>query len=142
MIEKIIAFSVPGGNSPTITPIEVPPVPGMPTGGTDIVTTAIHWGLTVVFVVASIVALLFIIWGGISWITSGGEKGGLLHFKGEGQPEEVALLLEREDEGKRIGDVILFYPDMQSDPRIPNFGARSGQIMEFFLEKIKLISRF
>lgn len=33
--------------------------------------------ITMVFVVAVLVALLFLIWGGIKWITSGGDKGGV-----------------------------------------------------------------
>lgn len=33
--------------------------------------------ITIVFVIAVLVALLFLIWGGIKWITSGGDKGGV-----------------------------------------------------------------
>lgn len=33
--------------------------------------------LTFAFIIAIIIALAFLIWGGIKWVTSGGEKGGV-----------------------------------------------------------------
>jgi hypothetical protein len=33
--------------------------------------------VTIAFVIAVLVALFFLIWGGIKWITSGGDKGGV-----------------------------------------------------------------
>ena len=33
--------------------------------------------VTIAFILAVLVALLFLIWGGIKWITSGGDKGGV-----------------------------------------------------------------
>jgi hypothetical protein len=33
--------------------------------------------ITIAFIIAILVALLFLIWGGIKWITSGGDKGGV-----------------------------------------------------------------
>ena len=33
--------------------------------------------VTIAFVIAILVALFFLIWGGIKWITSGGDKGGV-----------------------------------------------------------------
>lgn len=33
--------------------------------------------VTIAFVIAVLVALAFLIWGGIKWITSGGDKGGV-----------------------------------------------------------------
>lgn len=33
--------------------------------------------VTIAFVIAILVALLFLVWGGIKWITSGGDKGGV-----------------------------------------------------------------
>ena len=33
--------------------------------------------ITIAFVIAIIVALLFLVWGGIKWITSGGDKAGV-----------------------------------------------------------------
>jgi hypothetical protein len=33
--------------------------------------------ITFAFVIAVVVALAFLVWGGIKWVTSGGEKGGV-----------------------------------------------------------------
>jgi hypothetical protein len=33
--------------------------------------------ITIAFIVATLIALAFLIWGGIKWITSGGDKGGV-----------------------------------------------------------------
>ncbi len=33
--------------------------------------------ITIAFIIAVLVALMFLIWGGIKWITSGGDKGGV-----------------------------------------------------------------
>ena len=70
MIEKV-AFSVPGAGGSSI-PVEG--IAGMPSGGTNILQITLQSGLTFVFAIAGVVAMFFIIWGGISWITSGGEK--------------------------------------------------------------------
>jgi type IV secretory pathway VirB2 component (pilin) len=67
MIEKI-ALTVPGG-------IELEPIAGMPDGGLNTFNTLIQWIVNFLFVGATVLALIFIIWGGIGWITSGGDKG-------------------------------------------------------------------
>jgi hypothetical protein len=69
MSEKI-AFSVPGAGG---NPIPIETAAGIPTGSGNL-NIGIQWGLTLLFVAAAVVALFFIIWGGIMWITSGGEK--------------------------------------------------------------------
>lgn len=33
--------------------------------------------ITIAFVIAVLIALFFLVWGGIKWITSGGDKGGV-----------------------------------------------------------------
>ncbi|MDO8269965.1 MAG: hypothetical protein Q7T54_04835 [Candidatus Levybacteria bacterium] len=33
--------------------------------------------ITIAFIIAVLIALFFLIWGGIKWITSGGDKGGV-----------------------------------------------------------------
>lgn len=33
--------------------------------------------VTIAFIIAVLIALFFLIWGGIKWITSGGDKGGV-----------------------------------------------------------------
>lgn len=65
-----LAFSVPGANG---TPIPIQGVSGMPSGS-SVIPTAINSIFTLIFVIAGIVALFFIIYGGISWITSAGDK--------------------------------------------------------------------
>ena len=66
---KELAFSVPGTNGP----IPIEGVSGMPTSS-DVVGSLVQWGLTILLVTAAFVALAFVMWGGISWIMSGGEK--------------------------------------------------------------------
>jgi hypothetical protein len=72
MIEKI-AFSLPGGTVDSPKQIEINSIGGMPDGGVNL-TNVVQNLLGLIFVFAGILALLFVIWGGISWITSGGEK--------------------------------------------------------------------
>jgi hypothetical protein len=67
MISKL-AFTFPGGG-------RIDPVAGMPSGGSDTLQNVIKNGLTWAFVILMLVSLLFIVWGGISWITSQGDKG-------------------------------------------------------------------
>lgn len=53
------------------------PPGGIPDGGLVSFEKIIRIGIQALFTVAVILSLIFIIWGGISWITSGGEKEGL-----------------------------------------------------------------
>ena len=62
-----IALTIPGGT-------KINPAIGMPEGGINVVRTIIQWGITVLFVTATVLALIFLIWGGIQWITSSGDK--------------------------------------------------------------------
>lgn len=50
---------------------------GVPTGGLDVLTVAIQNILTILLGAGVILALFFLIFGGIKWITSGGEKEGV-----------------------------------------------------------------
>ena len=67
MLRKI-ALVLPDG-----TPLN--PIPGMPSGG--ILDKTIPSIMTFLFVGASLLALGFLIYGGIKWITSGGDKAGV-----------------------------------------------------------------
>lgn len=64
-----LAFKFPGpeGN-------RIDPVAGMPEGGIETVVKIIKWGITVLFVAITITSLIFLILGGIAWITSSGDK--------------------------------------------------------------------
>lgn len=66
-----IAFSVPGANG---TPIPISPVDGMPHGGAELLSPIIQWVVAGLLVLVTLAALFFLIWGGISWIMSGGEE--------------------------------------------------------------------
>ncbi len=65
-MEKL-ALSLPGGK-------RIDPVAGMPSGGDETLQEIIRWGVATFFVLIVITALFFLIWGGIQWITSGGDK--------------------------------------------------------------------
>ena len=57
-------FRVPGENQPIVDP-----------NGINLsLSDLINFGLNILFVVAILAALAFLLWGGISWITSGGDK--------------------------------------------------------------------
>lgn len=63
---KLISLSVNG------TPINPPP--GIPKPGSDMTGKILSNGITIFLVAGVIVSVLFIIWGGINWITSNGDK--------------------------------------------------------------------
>jgi len=46
-------------------------------GSNQSIGAIIGFVITIAFVIAILVALLFLVWGGIKWITSGGDKGGV-----------------------------------------------------------------
>ena len=64
---KYLSLNLPGT-------YKVDPVAGMPTGGVGALESIISKGITILFIVAIILTLFFLIWGGISWITSAGDK--------------------------------------------------------------------
>lgn len=70
-----IAFSIPVGTSGGS--LKIKPVGGMPTGGLRKVEDIIQFGIIFLFIIATLLALAFLIWGGIQWITSGGDKAGI-----------------------------------------------------------------
>jgi hypothetical protein len=88
-----IAFSIPGGQSTDPT-VNLGSIGGIPSGVGGI-NPILQWALTLIFVFAGIAAILFVIWGGISWITSAGEKEKL-----EGARKKVLYAL--------IGLIIIF----------------------------------
>lgn len=67
---KFLSFDLPGD-------FKIDPVAGMPTGGTDTLSSIIQFITTLLFVIATLLALGFLIYGGIKWITSGGDKAGV-----------------------------------------------------------------
>ncbi len=63
---KLLALKFPGG--------QIDPVAGMPSGGVDTLGKIIRWGITILFITVTLAALIFLILGGIAWITSQGDK--------------------------------------------------------------------
>ncbi|MBI2032064.1 MAG: hypothetical protein HYV38_03200 [Candidatus Levybacteria bacterium] len=56
---------------------EVKGPPGVPTGGKSSVYEIIQFGIELLIVGGILLALVFLIYGGVQWITSGGSKGGV-----------------------------------------------------------------
>lgn len=62
-----LALTIPGGQ--TINPPST-----IPTGGSDTVARVLRNGFTIMIIITIILALIFLVLGGIQWITSGGSK--------------------------------------------------------------------
>lgn len=67
---KLLALEVPGGQ------YNFEPIAGMPEGPRDI-PNLITFGITSLFIIATLLCLFVLIWAGIQWITSGGDKAGI-----------------------------------------------------------------
>jgi hypothetical protein len=63
---KYLALTLPGGQ--TIQP------KGLPTGGLPAVSTFVNGAITMFLIVGVITCLAFLIWGGMQWTASGGDK--------------------------------------------------------------------
>lgn len=61
--------------SPTPTPIPNPDLALLPTGFADNMTILITSLLSVAIAFVALLVFFYLIWGGIDWITSGGDKG-------------------------------------------------------------------
>lgn len=66
-MKELLTLTVPGGDT-------IRPVAGMPDGGQSVLNTTLPNIVNLIFVIATLLAFFFIIWGGISWISSGGDK--------------------------------------------------------------------
>ena len=69
-MKNLITFTLPGGTS--LDPVEGMADPGA--NANHVVNVLTKSIVTDLFVIATIAALFFLIWGGISWASSGGEK--------------------------------------------------------------------
>lgn len=67
---KYLSLNIPGYG-----PVNAPST--VRTGNFDTFQTIIRNGIVILIIVALILATLFLIWGGIDWISSGGGKEGL-----------------------------------------------------------------
>lgn len=64
---KYLALTLPGGQTVTAPG-------GIPQGGITTVSTVIGNALTIMLIVAVILSLIYLILGGLQWISSGGDK--------------------------------------------------------------------
>ena len=69
-LAPIEVFATNGEESPTPKPIKVEPPPG---GFADI-ADFIRNVMKIIFIIAIVLVLFYFVWGGIRWITSGGDK--------------------------------------------------------------------
>jgi hypothetical protein len=71
MSTHLLSLKVPGEGGP----IDVPAPSGIPTTGlSGDGGRAIGWGVSLLILTAVLLALGFLVYGGITWITSGGDK--------------------------------------------------------------------
>jgi hypothetical protein len=73
-VRKLLSLTIPGTNG---QPVEIkPPNSDIPTGSftSGEANGFLRDGIITAMVLGSLLALGFLIWGGISWITSGGDK--------------------------------------------------------------------
>ena len=63
---KYLALTLPGGQ--TVTP------KGIPSGGLDAVRKAVQGALSLFLIIIAIASLIYLIWGGMQWTASGGDK--------------------------------------------------------------------
>jgi hypothetical protein len=64
---QYLALTLPGGKT-----ISAPG--GVPTGGLSMVSKIIGNFITIMLIVTVILTLVFLIWGGVQWVQSGGDK--------------------------------------------------------------------
>ncbi len=62
-----LALTLPGGQT-------INPPAGIPKGGITVTSSVIGNAVTIMLIIAAILSLIFLILGGIRWITSGGDK--------------------------------------------------------------------
>ena len=67
---RTLALIIPQGNST----VQINPPANLPNGGLNTVTKVIGNSLTIMFIIAAILAVIYLILGGIQWIQSGGDK--------------------------------------------------------------------
>jgi hypothetical protein len=65
MTQKLLSLTLPGSTT-------IAPPPGIPDGGN--LGGILNWVVIALGIVAVLAALFFLLWGGIKWITSGGDK--------------------------------------------------------------------
>lgn len=72
---KLLSITLPNGE-----PINAPA--GVPEGGLTYLGGVLRNGLTIMIILAVFFALIFIVWSGLQWISSGGDKNKLAQARG------------------------------------------------------------
>src|ERR1035437_9047789 len=70
---KLLTLQIPNSDSGGV-PINIHGVCGMPEGGPNALANYVGTGLNLLILAAVILCLLYLIWGGINWVMSEGEK--------------------------------------------------------------------
>jgi magnesium-transporting ATPase (P-type) len=65
---EYLALTLPGGKT-------VQPPSQVPTGGLDTLSSGISVALTFMIIIAIILSLFYLVYGGVQWTASGGDKG-------------------------------------------------------------------
>ncbi len=68
---KLLALQIPDGQG---KPIQINSVGGIPQGGPDALANIVGTGLELLVLAAVILCLLYLVWGGINWMMSEGDK--------------------------------------------------------------------
>lgn len=67
-MKELLTLQIPGGTN-------LKPINGMPDGkGINSLENIIQWGTTMIIIIAVFTAIFIMIWGGIQWTASGGNK--------------------------------------------------------------------
>lgn len=68
---KLLALQIPDAQG---NPVNIQGAGGIPVGGTDTLSSIISTGINLLILAAVILCLFFLIWGGINWMMSEGDK--------------------------------------------------------------------
>lgn len=65
---EYLALTLPGGKT-------IQPPADVPSGGVDTLSKVVSNAMTIMLILTVVLALIFLVLGGIQWISSGGDKG-------------------------------------------------------------------
>jgi hypothetical protein len=77
---NLLALTIPGANGQPGIQIQAPK--SIPSGGAGRLSTAISGGITIMMIVAVILCLISIVWAGIQWTSSSGDKAKVAAARG------------------------------------------------------------
>jgi hypothetical protein len=69
---NLLALTIPGANGQPGVQVTAPK--SIPSGGADRLNTAISGGITIMIIAAIVLCLISIVWAGIQWTSSSGDK--------------------------------------------------------------------